>query len=378
MFEEAPRVGGHTNTVRVDLPDATHHVDTGFIVHNDRNYPRFEALLAKLGVESQPSTMSFGVADTRGDFEYCSASANGLFANRAHLVQPWFHRMVAEIAALPARGTRAHRRRLRRRRVARRLAAGAPLLARVRRPADRPAGVGGLVGRSARDVALPGALPGPVLRQPRDARPARPPGLAHRGRGLAGVRRRARAPVAAPDLRLRPRSPRSAATTTTSPCGPRGATLERFDEVVLATHSDQALRMLADAGERRARDPRGDPLPGQRGGAAHRPHAAAAAPAGVGELELPSARRSAVLHDRDVPHELACSRCAPTQQLCVTLNRTDAIEPGTHPGHDRLRPPGLHGGRDARAGAPRRDQRTQPRRTSAARTGAGASTRTAS
>ena len=97
VFEEAPRVGGHTNTVRVDLADATHHVDTGFIVHNDRNYPRFEALMAKLGVQTQPSVMTFGVADTRGNFEYCSASANGLFANRAHLVQPWFHRMVAEI-----------------------------------------------------------------------------------------------------------------------------------------------------------------------------------------------------------------------------------------------------------------------------------------
>ena len=97
VFEEAPRVGGHTNTVRVDLADETHQVDTGFIVHNDRNYPRFEALMAKLGVQTQPSVMTFGVADTRGDFEYCSASANGLFANRAHLVQPWFHRMVAEI-----------------------------------------------------------------------------------------------------------------------------------------------------------------------------------------------------------------------------------------------------------------------------------------
>ena len=37
------RLGGHTNTVRVDLADETHHVDTGFIVHNDRNYPGFIA-----------------------------------------------------------------------------------------------------------------------------------------------------------------------------------------------------------------------------------------------------------------------------------------------------------------------------------------------
>jgi uncharacterized protein len=97
VFESAPRIGGHTNTVRVDLPDETHEVDTGFIVHNDRNYPRFQALLTRLGVATQPSVMTFGVADQHGAFEYSSASANGLFATRSHLVSPRFHRMVAEI-----------------------------------------------------------------------------------------------------------------------------------------------------------------------------------------------------------------------------------------------------------------------------------------
>src|SRR5205823_366570 len=70
VFEAADYAGGHTNTVRVDTPNETHHVDTGFIVFNDRNYPRFERLLAKLGVPWQPSTMSFSVSDGRGDFEY--------------------------------------------------------------------------------------------------------------------------------------------------------------------------------------------------------------------------------------------------------------------------------------------------------------------
>jgi phytoene dehydrogenase-like protein len=53
--------GGHTNTVRVDTDDATHFVDTGFIVFNDPNYPRFQRLLGRLGVAHQPSETSFSV-----------------------------------------------------------------------------------------------------------------------------------------------------------------------------------------------------------------------------------------------------------------------------------------------------------------------------
>jgi predicted NAD/FAD-binding protein len=45
VFEAAGYAGGHTNTIRVDTADETHHVDTGFIVFNDRNYPNFERLL---------------------------------------------------------------------------------------------------------------------------------------------------------------------------------------------------------------------------------------------------------------------------------------------------------------------------------------------
>ena len=56
LFESGDHVGGHTNTVRVDLDGETHHVDTGFIVHNDRNYPNFVKLMNQLGVATQPST----------------------------------------------------------------------------------------------------------------------------------------------------------------------------------------------------------------------------------------------------------------------------------------------------------------------------------
>jgi phytoene dehydrogenase-like protein len=98
VFEAAGYAGGHTNTIRVDTADETHQVDTGFIVFNDRNHPSFQRLLDRLGVESQPSTMTFSVSDGRGDFEYNGSSPNGLFAKRAHLITPWFHRMVADLA----------------------------------------------------------------------------------------------------------------------------------------------------------------------------------------------------------------------------------------------------------------------------------------
>ena len=97
VFEAAAYAGGHTNTIRVDTRYETQHVDTGFIVFNDRNYPNFERLLERVGVASQPSDMSFSVADERGDFEYSSTSLNGLFATRRNIVTPSFQRMVLEV-----------------------------------------------------------------------------------------------------------------------------------------------------------------------------------------------------------------------------------------------------------------------------------------
>src|SRR5690349_20526174 len=94
VYEAAPRLGGHTNTVRVDLDDETHWIDTGFIVFNDRNYPEFERLLGELGVASRSSHMSFSVSDGRGGFEY-SGTPRGLFARPRHLISPSFLRMLA-------------------------------------------------------------------------------------------------------------------------------------------------------------------------------------------------------------------------------------------------------------------------------------------
>ena len=96
LFEADGRLGGHTNTVRVDLADETHHVDTGFIVHNDRNYPGFIRLMEELGVATQTSEMSFSVSDG-GAFEYNGASLNGLFACRSQLVRPSLYRMLRDL-----------------------------------------------------------------------------------------------------------------------------------------------------------------------------------------------------------------------------------------------------------------------------------------
>lgn len=97
VFEANAYAGGHTNTIRVDTEHETHFVDTGFIVLNDRNYPRFERLLAALGVPTQPSDMSFSVSDEARDFEYASTSLRGLFAKRGHAASPVFLRMVADV-----------------------------------------------------------------------------------------------------------------------------------------------------------------------------------------------------------------------------------------------------------------------------------------
>jgi predicted NAD/FAD-binding protein len=95
VYEAGDRIGGHTNTVRVETDGETHWIDTGFIVFNDRNYPNFEALLAELGVATQPSHMSFSVSDGRGRFEY-AGTPRGVFARPAHLLSPSFLGMLGD------------------------------------------------------------------------------------------------------------------------------------------------------------------------------------------------------------------------------------------------------------------------------------------
>lgn len=98
VFEADDHVGGHTHTHRIEFDGEVQHVDTGFIVFNERTYPNFVALLDKLGVASQPSSMSFSVRHDARGLEYNGTSLNGLFAQRRNLLRPSFLRMLAEIA----------------------------------------------------------------------------------------------------------------------------------------------------------------------------------------------------------------------------------------------------------------------------------------
>jgi predicted NAD/FAD-binding protein len=97
LFEAAPKLGGHTNTVDVELDGERLSVDTGFIVFNDRTYPNFSRRLAEWGVESRPSEMSFSVRCDSANMEYNGSSLNGLFVQRRNLFRPGFYRMIRDI-----------------------------------------------------------------------------------------------------------------------------------------------------------------------------------------------------------------------------------------------------------------------------------------
>jgi len=97
VFEANKQIGGHTATVDVQLGTRRYAVDTGFIVFNDWTYPNFIALLDQLGVSSRPSSMGFSVHDEVSGLEYCGSGLNGLFAQRRNLVSPRFLSMVRDI-----------------------------------------------------------------------------------------------------------------------------------------------------------------------------------------------------------------------------------------------------------------------------------------
>lgn len=97
VFEAAGRVGGHTNTINVHLDGRDHHIDTGFIVFNHATYPCFTRLLAQLAVPTMETEMSFSVQCARTGLEYNGTSLNTLFAQRSNLVAPGFLGMVRDI-----------------------------------------------------------------------------------------------------------------------------------------------------------------------------------------------------------------------------------------------------------------------------------------
>jgi predicted NAD/FAD-binding protein len=324
VFEANAYAGGHTNTVRVDTPEESHNVDTGFIVFNDRNYPNFELLLQRIKVPWQPSDMSFAVSDEAGDFEYASTGANGLFANRAHLAKPWFHRMLADVVRFQR--------------------AGRELLAR--------GGAGPSLGHWVEELRFSRPfidrliVPQASAVWSADPRqmwtfPARFLVEFFANHGMLGLRDRPQwrtvrggsaryveALTAPWRDRLRLSTPVHAIHRGEDHVlvQARGGEAERFDEVVIATHSDQALTLLADPSDREHE---------LLGAIPYQPNEAVLH---TDKRLLPRRRRAWAswnYHLLDEPpgkttvtyHMNRLQSLHSQTEFCVTLNRTHAIDP---------------------------------------------------
>ncbi len=245
VFEAGEHVGGHTNTVDVELGGRRFAVDTGFIVYNDWTYPNFIRLLEKLGVATQPSDMSFSVRCERSGLEYCGSSLNSLFAQRSNILRPSFHRMIRDI--------------LRFNKEAPELLEGA----------DESLPLGEYL--DARDYSrgflehyiLPmgGAIWSAEAQQMRSF-PARYFVQFFKNHGMLSVSERPQWRVVRGGSqrymqaltrgfrdRIRVRTPVVSIRRFDGhvEVTPKGSATERFDHVVIAAHSDQALAMLADA-----------------------------------------------------------------------------------------------------------------------------------
>jgi predicted NAD/FAD-binding protein len=324
VLEAGPRAGGHSNTVVVEDEAGSWSVDTGFIVLNDRNYPNFERLLAELGVQTQPADMSFGVSDGRGRFEWSTRGPRGVFACGANLLDHRFHRMLLDLPRFfrDARGLIG-------------APGGGPGLSDFLAErgyseyfAERMIGPQVSAVWSA-DPARLGEFPAGFLAEFLDNHGALQLTGRPRWRTIPGGSRRYVERLTAPlGDRLRLAAP--VREVRRLPGGVRVATdagAETYDDVVIATHSDVALRMLAD------------PSPAERevlGAIPYQPNEAvlhtdkrllprrrAAWASWNFHLVAEEVGRTTVTYDMNRLQSLAAER-----RYLVTLNRGDAIDPG--------------------------------------------------
>lgn len=98
LLEADERLGGHTDTHRVEVDGRQLDVDTGFIVHNPAHYPLLTRMFDELGVATRPTTMSFSVQGARSGLEYNATSLDGLFCQRRNLASPRFWGMLRDLA----------------------------------------------------------------------------------------------------------------------------------------------------------------------------------------------------------------------------------------------------------------------------------------
>ena len=245
LFEANDYLGGHTHTVEVTLDGVTAPVDTGFLVFNDRTYPNLIELFNHLGIASCASDMSFSVRIAAENIEWAGSNLAAVFAQRRNLLRPKFWGMLSDILRFNREATAIAQN------------GGSALLTLGEFLAA------GAYGRAFRDwYLLP--MAGAIWSCPAAAMldyPARTFFAFCANHGLLQVSDRpqwrtviggARTYVdrlAAEIGEVRVNTPVAAVSR-----GPRGATLtlasddiQQFDAVVLACHSDQALRLLGDA-----------------------------------------------------------------------------------------------------------------------------------
>ncbi len=108
LFESASRLGGHTATVDVTVDGTTFPVDTGFLVFNDRTYPRLNALFAELGVTSVDSEMSFSCRVDRAGLEWSGTNLRAVFAQPGNAFRPAFWRMLRDLMRFNRETTALH------------------------------------------------------------------------------------------------------------------------------------------------------------------------------------------------------------------------------------------------------------------------------
>lgn len=245
VFEANGRAGGHSQTVDVTLEGITHPVDTGFLVFNDRTYPLLLALFAALGVRSVKSEMSFSVRNDAERIEWAGTSVATLFANPRNACRTRFWSMLADIVRFNA-----ETRRLLANDALPDLTLGDFLERRRFGTAFRDwylLPMAAAIWSSPRRTVVDHPLPTFVrfchnhgLLQVTN----RPQWRTVLGGSRAYVERIVArlhdVRLACPALRIRRRA-------TGVDVDSDRALGERFDEVVLACHSDQALRLLADA-----------------------------------------------------------------------------------------------------------------------------------
>jgi predicted NAD/FAD-binding protein len=336
VFEAGSYAGGHTNTIRVDTEHQTHHVDTGFIVMNDRNYPNFTRLLEQLGVETQPTNMSFSVKGEDEDFEY-AGTPRGLFCQPRNLASPRFQRMIADLL----RFNRELRRLLAHEETGESLQDRSPLEESLH---------DFLVRRRFSEIFIRRLLVPQVSAvwsaDPRQISsfPVRFLAEFFSNHGMLGFRDRPRwATVAGGSARyvealtrpfrerIRLDSPVHSITRAENhveitAAGPGGRDTERFDQVVIATHSDQALALLRDPSVRECEALSAIP---------YQPNEAVLHTDSTLLPRRRFARAAWNFHLLREPKGLSTvtyymnhlQRLRADRDFCVTLNRTEAINP---------------------------------------------------